>query len=83
MAELKSRLRTTTMLISHDISVITRLSDNVAIMYGGTVMEYGPVKDILSSKSKSKHPYIAALLASIPSQKHIREKGNYRNLLYG
>ena len=44
-------------------------------MYGGTVMEYGPAKDILSTQSKSKHPYTAALLASIPSQQHIREKG--------
>ena len=38
-------------------------------------MEYGPARDILSPKSKSKHPYTAALLASIPSQQHIREKG--------
>lgn len=75
LAELKSQLGTTTMLISHDINVITRLSDNVAVMYGGTVMEYGPARDILSPKSKSKHPYTAALLASIPSQQHIREKG--------
>ena len=75
LAELKSTLGTTTMLISHDINVISRLSDNVAVMYGGKVMEYGPAKNILSSGFEFKHPYTTALLASVPNQQHIREKG--------
>ncbi len=75
LAELKSGLGITTMLISHDISVISRLSDSVAVMYGGTVVEYGPTKDILAPDFASKHPYTVALLASIPSKENIREKG--------
>jgi oligopeptide/dipeptide ABC transporter ATP-binding protein len=75
LAELKSELGITTMLISHDISVISRLSDSVAVMYGGTVFEYGPAKDILSARFEVKHPYTAALLASIPSAQNIKEKG--------
>jgi oligopeptide/dipeptide ABC transporter ATP-binding protein len=75
LAELKSELGITTMLISHDISVISRLSDSVAVMYGGTVFEYGPAMDILSAGFEVKHPYTAALLASIPSAQNIREKG--------
>ena len=75
LAELKSDLGITTMLISHDISVISRLSDSVAVMYGGTVVEYGPARDILSAGFASKHPYTAALLSSIPSAANIREKG--------
>jgi oligopeptide/dipeptide ABC transporter ATP-binding protein len=75
LAELKSELGITTMLISHDISIISRLSDSVAVMYGGTVVECGPARDILSIKFESKHPYTAALLASIPSAENIREKG--------
>jgi peptide/nickel transport system ATP-binding protein len=75
LAELKSELGTTTMLISHDISIISRLSDSVAVMYGGTVVEYGPAKDLLASAFESKHPYTAALLSSIPSEQNIREKG--------
>jgi oligopeptide/dipeptide ABC transporter ATP-binding protein len=63
------------MLISHDINVIRALSDNVAVMYGGTLLEHGPGRIILSSAQNSKHPYTAALLESIPSEKHIREKG--------
>jgi len=72
--ELKSAFNVTTMLISHDIGVIKRLSDSAAVMYGGTLMEYGPAGDILRVDRESKHPYTAALLASIPSEKHIKEK---------
>src|SRR3990172_6714199 len=75
LAELKSELGVTTMLISHDISIISRLSDSVAVMYGGTVCDYGPAKEILSTGSESKHPYTSALLASIPSAQNIKEKG--------
>jgi oligopeptide/dipeptide ABC transporter ATP-binding protein len=75
LVELKSELGITTMLISHDISIISRLSDSVAVMYGGTVFEYGPAKHILSIGFESKHPYTSALLASIPSTQNIREKG--------
>jgi len=75
LAELKSELGTTTMLISHDISIISRLSDSVAVMYGGTVVEYGSAKDLLASAFKSKHPYTAALLASIPTVENIKGKG--------
>lgn len=75
LAEIKSTVRVTTVLISHDINVITRLSDNVAVMYGGRVMECGPAKNILSEEFESKHPYTAALLASLPSSRHIMERG--------
>ncbi|MHC4510958.1 MAG: ABC transporter ATP-binding protein [Planctomycetota bacterium] len=74
LQELKSAFNVTTMLISHDIEVIKRLSDSAAVMYGGTLMEYGPAGDILRVDLESKHPYTAALLASIPSEKHIKEK---------
>jgi oligopeptide/dipeptide ABC transporter ATP-binding protein len=75
LAELKAELGVTTMLISHDIGVISRLSDSVAVMYGGTVVEDGPARDILAAGSASKHPYTSALLTSIPSEQNIKEKG--------
>jgi oligopeptide/dipeptide ABC transporter ATP-binding protein len=75
LVELKSELGITTMLISHDISIISRLSDRIAVMYGGTVFEYGPAKDLLSTGFDSKHPYTSALLASIPNEQNIKEKG--------
>jgi len=75
LAELKSELSTTTMLISHDISIISRLSDSVAVMYGGSVFEFGPAKDVLSSTHDAQHPYTSALLESIPTVQKITEKG--------
>jgi oligopeptide/dipeptide ABC transporter ATP-binding protein len=75
LAELKAELGITTMLISHDMSVISRLSDKVSVMYGGTVVETGTAQDILAKGQHLKHPYTAALVASIPSGENIREKG--------
>jgi len=67
LAELKSEFGVTTLLISHDVRVVSRLADTVAVMYGGTVMEHGPARDVLEPGSEPKHPYTAALLASLPS----------------
>ncbi len=75
LAELKSELGITTMLISHDISIISRLADSIAVMYGGMVVEYGPAKDVLALEAPRKHPYTAALMSSIPSARNIREQG--------
>ncbi len=76
LAELKLELGITTMLISHDISIISRLSDSVAVMYGGTVVEYGAARHVLAVGDRAKHPYTAALLASIPSRENVSEKGS-------
>jgi len=67
LAELKSEFGVTTLLITHDIRVVSRLADTVAVMYGGTVMEHGPARDVLAPGVEPKHPYTAALLASLPS----------------
>ncbi len=75
LAELRSSLAITTLLISHDIEVIRRLSDRVAVMYGGRVMESGPAKAVLGEGDDGRHPYTEALLASVPSEVQIREKG--------
>lgn len=75
MEELKQSLGMTMVLISHDISVITRLSDQVAVMYGGRVMETGPAKTVLNMKSEVSHPYTRALLASVPRSDNVIEGG--------
>lgn len=75
LAEIKESIGNTIILISHDIGVISRLSDQVAVMYGGRVMEVGPAKSILSNQAEKKHPYTAALLDSIPDAKNTTEGG--------
>lgn len=78
LVDLKEEVGVTTMLISHDINIISRLSDEVAVMYGGTVLESGPASDILSVTHENKHPYTAALLESIPDKQQIRMKGHLK-----
>src|SRR3989440_11037475 len=67
LAELKSEFGVTTLLITHDIRVVSRLADTVAVMYGGTGMEHGPARGGLAPSVEPKHPYTSALLASLPS----------------
>ncbi len=75
MGQIKSRLGLTTLMISHDIDAIRQLSDRVVVMYGGTVMENGPVGGVLDPGAEPKHPYTAALLSSIPDRRLIKTKG--------
>jgi oligopeptide/dipeptide ABC transporter ATP-binding protein len=50
-------------LITHDLGVVAEVADHVAVMYGGRVVESGPVRDVLS---RPAHPYTLALLESVP-----------------
>jgi oligopeptide/dipeptide ABC transporter ATP-binding protein len=72
LGELKRETGITTLLISHDISVVRRLSDRVAVMYAGTVVETGPAARVL--QPQGSHPYTAALLGSVPDRETIRAK---------
>lgn len=74
LAELKAETGTATLLISHDIRLIRRLADRVAVMYGGTVVETGRAAEVLGQEAGARHPYTAALLASIPGAEAIRNK---------
>jgi len=51
-------------LITHDLSVVARVCDQVAVMYGGRVVEAGPTAAVLREPA---HPYTQALLASLPT----------------
>lgn len=62
--ELRSSLQLSIIFISHDLSVINYISDTVAVMYSGKIIEIGPTNDIMN---KPKHPYSQLLLASVPT----------------
>ena len=49
--------------ISHDLNVVSQISDRIAVMYAGQIVECGPSRDVLE---KPAHPYTRALLASSP-----------------
>ncbi len=61
--ELKKELQLTYLFISHDISVIGYVSDRVAVMYLGRIVEEGPTVEVLETP---RHPYTKALLSSVP-----------------
>ncbi len=63
MSELKRKVSTAIILISHDLGVVAQLAQNVLIMYAGKTMEYG---DVASVYSNPLHPYTVGLLHSIP-----------------
>ncbi|HDD42582.1 MAG TPA: ABC transporter ATP-binding protein [Nitrososphaeria archaeon] len=60
---LKKRLGTSVIYITHDMGVIAEISDRVAVMYAGNVVEVAPVKELFKNPL---HPYTKALLESIP-----------------
>ncbi len=63
LKDLTHKARTAMILITHDMGVVARYADRVAVMYGGRIIEQGPVREIFQ---RPQHPYTQGLLASIP-----------------
>jgi peptide/nickel transport system permease protein len=49
--------------VTHNLAVVARIADRVAVMYAGELVEEGPVAEMFSNP---RHPYTAALIASTP-----------------
>lgn len=64
LMELQEELGLTYVFISHDLSVVKHISDNIGVMYLGQIIELAPKREIFS---KPLHPYTIALLSAIPS----------------
>lgn len=63
LVELQNKLNLTLIFISHDLSVVKYISDKVAVMYLGKIVEFGSQEEIFNSP---QHPYTQALLRAIP-----------------
>jgi oligopeptide/dipeptide ABC transporter ATP-binding protein len=66
--------------VSHDLSVVRHMSDKIAVMYLGNVVEYGPAKEVLESPL---HLYTKALLSASPVADPVEQKKRVRMLLRG
>ncbi|NLD34628.1 MAG: ABC transporter ATP-binding protein [Clostridiales bacterium] len=62
--DLKQQTGASVIMITHDLGVISRVADEVMVMYAGKAMEYGAARDVFT---QPRHPYTAALLKSIPN----------------
>ncbi|WP_226577584.1 ABC transporter ATP-binding protein [Acuticoccus sediminis] len=64
LADLRAELKLALVFISHDLHVVRHLSDRIAVMYLGRIVEEGPAGDVFS---RPAHPYTRALIEATPS----------------
>lgn len=65
MKELKEKMNTAIILVTHDLGVVANFADRIQVMYAGQILERGTAKEIFY---ESKHPYTWALLSSVPKK---------------
>jgi oligopeptide/dipeptide ABC transporter ATP-binding protein len=65
-------------LITHDLAVVARMADNVAVMYAGEIIESGPVDDIFY---QSSHPYTLGLKKAMPLAETNRDDPSGKDLV--
>lgn len=75
--EIRERLGTSIVLVTHDMGVIAEVADRVAVMYAGRLVESAPVSDLFH---RPAHPYTGGLLASIPSRNAGSATGELRTI---
>ena len=84
MKDLKTKFKTSILMITHDLGIIADLCDRVAVMYSGNIVEYATAVDLFKNP---RHPYTQGLLGAIPSiekrdQKLRTIRGMVPNLIY-
>ncbi|MDH4274557.1 MAG: ABC transporter ATP-binding protein [Gammaproteobacteria bacterium] len=80
LEELREQTGVTIVIISHDMGVIGRLSNKIAVMYGGRVMESGPSAAVIDHSDGKSHPYTEALLKSIPKEDNLSTQGHLNSI---
>jgi peptide/nickel transport system ATP-binding protein len=64
MQDLKEKMGTALLMITHDLGVVAKICDTVAVMYAGKIVEYGTLEDVFN---EPLHPYTEGLFTSLPN----------------
>jgi oligopeptide/dipeptide ABC transporter ATP-binding protein len=78
--DLQDRLGLAFLFIAHDLSVVRHISDRIAVMYLGRIVEEGDAEEVYL---RPRHPYTQALLSAIPVPDVHRPEGSHRIVLTG
>ncbi len=80
LSQLCRKMNLTLIFIAHDLSVVKHISDRIAVMYLGKIVELGPAADVIE---RPRHPYTRALVSAIPSPNPEIERQRQRIMLPG
>ena len=80
LAKLSREMQLTLIFISHDLSVVKHISDRIAVMYLGRIVELGPAAQVFE---RPLHPYTKSLVSAVPIPDPEREKRRQRIILSG
>ena len=75
LEDLQAQLKIAYLFVAHDLAVIRHISDRVAVMYHGVIVEQGETEDVFSNP---QHPYTKALLSAIPIPDPVIERSRER-----
>ena len=64
MKDLRNKLNTSMLMITHDLGIVAEICDTVSVIYGGRVIEHGSLDDVFNN---TRHPYTEGLFRSLPN----------------